>query len=1454
MGTDVGLKLSIGGEAAFKSSLQAINSQIRNLNSEMKAVISGFTGMDSAEEKSASKMGVLSRQLDTAKQKLSILENEYKKQRNELGNLETELSKATNEFGKNSAEAARAEKKYNDQARVVNNLGRQINDTTTSINKIEKEMKDVADGTDKATHGFEEASKSASNFGDILKGNIAADLVVSGIRKITNELLEFGKYALEAGMNFESQMSKVQAISGASTGELEALTGKAKEMGKKTVFSATESAQALEYMAMAGWKTDDMLGGLEGIMNLAAASGEELAGVSDIVTDALTAFGLSAKESGRFADVLAAASSNSNTNVGLMGQTFQYAAPVAGALGYSIEDTAVAIGLMANAGIKGDKAGTALRSTLTRLSAPPKECATAMDKLGISLTETDGTMKPLSKVITELRGSFKGLSEIQQTQAAKAIAGKEAMTGLLAIVNASDSDFSKLTTAIQTSNGAAEGMAKTMTDNLKGSITLAGSAVEGMATTLYERFAPQMKEAVDWFAQDAVPAITDFISAIIDNKDTLINAITIIGAGFAAFELSPILIPTAKAFIELTTATDSATAAMKGLNVAMESNPAGLLIAAIGALVGVFIASQREINKTSKEMQKLEDEWANLKEQSNETAAASIAQIEHAADLSEKLKNLTDETGRVSEANQGYAESMYNLVNETLPGYITKTGEGKDAVYEFNGALEDTVEQLKLQAIAEAYKDDYQEALSKRVKNEEKLQEALAKRTEAEKEYNTYSTGPARNAAKQRLDDAQKEVDTYSKLGEQYENTIQNFENLDTARAANDFEKAQQSAAALTGELKNISNLSMEDLRKELKDVDKAIQDAKSALDNTDLNEGQRNYLNRHIENLKSQKLELKAQMKENAIFGVEGYAEGLSESETTLVKGSERLNKSVLGGLEIKDKAKKKGSDGASGLKEGINSAKSSVVETTKDLVAEVEKTPSGLPNAYEKVGADTSQGLANGLRVKMAAVKKAAQELAEAAKEAIKAKSALDVHSPSKWAEGIGEFVGEGLGIGLRKTKKARAGVAFLAEDTKQEMISAFEKMSGVEQPAIRAASQVARSVKSKISDTIDKLNSELENEKSKASEASAKKELEEHKAKLEEKNKALHSIKKKDAAKAKAEKEKIQKEIAKIESDWNTKKLEENRKAAEQQVKDQVSSLEKLRSEYEKQLEAIEKKEESLSEKMKGYGDLLKSVKDNETGKEIFKLGDLNEQIEKITEYGNALEKLKEKGAPESLLNEITSMSIDDATRFMDELDHLSSRSFDEYLKKWDKKQQLSEEIANKFYQGQYKAVNDEFATKIPKGLNSLTNDMKDVGKNAVSGMKDGMLGGLPDLLSTARSIAQDIVNEMRSELDIHSPSKKTGTLIGIPMAQGIVKSFRESMSEAQSSMGAAIMSPLKKIGSKDIYSVAEGVVNGMAVAGTSGTQTVIIPINLDGRQIARAVFDPLKDESKIRGENL
>lgn len=378
--------------------------------------------------------------------------------------------------------------------------------------KVDNSLNAASQKVDKAFSKMTKLAKSAT-----LVGGAAAAAALTG--------------AVEAGSSFESQMSTVEAISGATEKQITQLEEKAKEMGATTKFTATESGQAMEYMAMAGWKTKDMLNGIGGIMDLAAASGEDLAGTSDIVTDALTAFNLQAKDSAHFADILAQASSNSNTNVSMMGETFKYVAPIAGSLKYSAEDTAVSIGLMANAGIKASQSGTTLRKIMSNtaggITLVSKAYAKAGEKTGKYTIETanaDGSMKDWSWTVETLREQFSKMTEEEQAMNAESIAGKTAMAGLLAIVNASDKDYKKLTNSIDNASGAAERMAKIRLDNLQGDVTIFQSALEGKGIELYDELKEPMRDivqsATDWMEEIDVARVVDdfkdFGSAVLD--------------------------------------------------------------------------------------------------------------------------------------------------------------------------------------------------------------------------------------------------------------------------------------------------------------------------------------------------------------------------------------------------------------------------------------------------------------------------------------------------------------------------------------------------------------------------------------------------------------------------------------------------------------------------------------------------------------------------------------------------------------------------------------------------------------------------------------------------------------------------------------------------------------------------------------------------------------------------
>ena len=563
-----GITIEIDGETkGLDAALRKIDSTTRNLQNELKRVDSLLKLNPGNTDLVRQKQELLKESITETTTKLHALEDAQKQLKN-------------NGIDETNADYRRLE--------------REIEETKGKLKTLTYEQKKfVIEGS--------KLGQIAAKMGQIGDKAKAAAQKVRGIS--TASTLALGA-ATTVTAGFDESMSKVMAISGATGDEFEKLRDKAREMGEKTKFSAQESADAFTFMAMAGWKTEDMLSGIEGIMNLAAASGEDLATTSDIVTDALTAMGYAAGDSGRLADVMAAASSNANTNVGLMGETFKYAAAVAGSLHYSMEDVALATGLMANAGIKGSQAGTSLRSMMSRMAAPTKQVSAAMDKLGISIENADGTTKPFRDVMVELREKMANLTDTEKTQIANSIAGKNAMSGFLAIINASDEDFNNLASAIDNSNGAAEGMANTMLDNLGGQLTILKSALQELAIAMGDTLVPMVKKVVgvvqsivSWFnnlsnTQKAlITKVLLFVAALAPML-TIFGAISSgVNSGVLAFAKLYANIATGQGIIGVLVKTVLPmlkTGLIAVFNV-LRANPIGMVITIIGLLVAAFI-------------------------------------------------------------------------------------------------------------------------------------------------------------------------------------------------------------------------------------------------------------------------------------------------------------------------------------------------------------------------------------------------------------------------------------------------------------------------------------------------------------------------------------------------------------------------------------------------------------------------------------------------------------------------------------------------------------------------------------------------------------------------------------------------------------------------------------------------------------------------------------------------
>ena len=550
-----GITVEIGGDTTkLQTALKGVNTEIRNTQSQLRDVEKLLKLDPGNTELLAQRHQLLGQAVSETKEKLETLKTAAEQANTALANGEI------------------SQEQYDA-------LQREIIETENALRNLEQQANQSATAVQKIAASGEKLQALGDNISSVGKKFLP----------VTGAVVGLGTAAVKTAADFDSAMSQVAAVSGATGADLEALRDKAREMGSKTKFSASEAAEAMNYMAMAGWKTSDMLSGIEGIMNLAAASGEDLATTSDIVTDALTAFGLSAADSGHFADILAAASSNANTNVSMMGETFKYCAPIAGALGFSAEDTAEAIGLMANAGIKSSQAGTSLRTVMNSLAGEVKICGAGIGEVTVATSNADGSMRDLSDILADCRVAFAGLSESEKAAAAEALVGKNAMSGFLALMNAAPADIEKLSGAIADCDGTAAGMAETMQDNLAGQLTILKSQLEELAISFGELLMPSIRMIVGW-----VQKLVDWLNGMDEGTKKIIMTVALLAAA-----IGPVLIVIGKVvsavgtimtFIpKLVSGFNMLKTAFSALGAVMAANPIILIIAAVAAAVAAII-------------------------------------------------------------------------------------------------------------------------------------------------------------------------------------------------------------------------------------------------------------------------------------------------------------------------------------------------------------------------------------------------------------------------------------------------------------------------------------------------------------------------------------------------------------------------------------------------------------------------------------------------------------------------------------------------------------------------------------------------------------------------------------------------------------------------------------------------------------------------------------------------
>lgn len=729
----------------FSSTFSKAQAEFTRLGKEIQGLhrvqgdIASYQKQQSAIEATRSKLESLQKQHD-------LLQKEIKETEGSTAGLEREKVKLEERIKNTEAALERQNQKLGTTGERLKaagvdtgNLAQKDAELTAKIKELETAQDNAAEGA--ASFG-EKASRSISAVGEA----IAAAGIAAALKEIAEAYLE----CVGLAGDFEETMSNVEALSQANTQEMAALSSQAKELGATTKFTAQEAGDAMGYMAMAGWDANDMLQGMDGVLQLAAASGEDLAMVSDIVTDSLSAFGLTAKDTAHFSDVLAAAATNSNTNVAIMGETFKMSASVAGALGYSIEDVAVAMGLMANSGVKGSIAGTALRNTFNGLLEGVTLTGAAFGEYEYCAVKADGTMKDFGATIDELRGYFEQMTEAERVANAQAIAGQRGYNGLLAILNATDADYVSLTNSINNCTGAAQRMADVKLDNLNGQLTLMDSAWDALRVTIGEQFNPELRELAE-IGTD----VLGWANGFVQEHPALVKGV----------------MATAGAFGGIALAITGVTAAMKLASVAsgifagtmgVALGPVAAVTAAVAGVVGVVTAlataadagvpSVKELTEAARDMQEAMDEASASYE---ETATQTMATAEVASIYIDKLEEIEAATsGNVAE-NQEY-HNILALLTRTVPELADYIDLESNAIEGGTEALRQHTEAWKKNAEAQAYQeyinslyDQYGEVMAESAENSIKLTQAQIKLETAEKN---------RDAALERMNELSQEA------------------------------------------------------------------------------------------------------------------------------------------------------------------------------------------------------------------------------------------------------------------------------------------------------------------------------------------------------------------------------------------------------------------------------------------------------------------------------------------------------------------------------------------------------------------------------------------------------------------------------------------------------------------------------------------------------------------------
>lgn len=1223
----------------------------------------------------------------------------------------------------------------------------------------------------------------------------------SGMKKAFSAVADTMKamvgHSLDVGQSFESQMSKVKAISGEISEEaLPAIVRKAgemglafkqgadatetaanivasmaKKMGRETAWTATQAGEAFEYMAMAGWDTGAMLEGIAPIMNLATAAGEDLGRTSDIVTDAITAFGLKASDSSHFADVLAAASTNANTNVGMMGETFKYVGTICGAMGYSVDDAAAAIGVMANNNIKASQAGTYLRRIISNLAAPTDKMAAAMDEYGLALEREDGTTKSLSEVIGDLRGAFEGLSDTEKTALATTLAGRNAMTGMLALVNASDEDYKKLTDSIESCDGAAEQMAATMLDNLPGALTLMTSATDALGNAFYETFSDVGKDAVQEF--------TGYISRLAEAMDD---------GGIDGFleELGSVAADGVARLVEvapqaLSAAAKVAESFIKGIGNAIQSGFASLaanvdLGALVGGIISGFISFAKDFNQAGTDIA------VNLIDSLASGIAAGIPKLMEQAmpmlvGLSEQLRA---NAGRLVDAGINLLQNLAQGIANSLPILIQTV---PTIVSNIAGIINDNAPKLLMAAlgIISTLGQGLINAIPTLVENIPQIIMAIVDVMLA---FNWIGVGQG----------------------------IVNF--LREGITAMATAIPETLSGIMDSVIDVISGIQWSSIGADIiAALQLGIETLAIAIPRLFTN-----IMNAAVAVIKSVDLRTIGKMLiEKLVSGITGLMGKVTSAFTAIVSTA----LSILAGLG--KVALNAGASAVSGLMSFISQLPSKIAAVFTGLLAKVAAFGTSLKNSFVNIGKNAINGIISGIGSMVStmygAIKGALSGLVD------KAKNALGIHSPSavfrdavgKWIPmGVAEGIEDNIGYAIKATSSLTSQVANSVKNANGELAGesyAKSIINGIKKQK-KYAKKSAAAVGAAIVDAAEKKlkNYQTIHSTTAAYEVGFWKNI-------------VNSCKKGTQAyydaysKYKSAIDNYNKGMEDAKNDLLS--LEKNYASDVAKVEEQlVSDMNSLWDNY---YNTVEKRSKELYSSLGGLFDSFSSKTSNTTTSMI---SNMKSQVDGLNEWKRNLSDLKKRGIDAGILDELEELGPK-AAADVGVLASMTDTELESYVDLWRQKMSMCREQATAENSGLYedtkkqveklksdasaelKSMTSEFvssvkelASKTEKELGALPKSFKSIGKDSINGITAAIKSNGSKLTDEVEALMTSAVKAAKNKLKIKSPSRVFRDEVGVQIPAGIAGGVERNGKAAVEAVADLSDDLVKSAGAREI----------------------------------------------------